>query len=103
MSHFQDSFWVSLWSCREIQCRAHECTSVEVIKFRLAFQPPLSPSTEGRNKETCSCVFITTRVELQCKIYQCKAFEFDGSVYLEPLPSLISLTCTALTSNKMFD
>ena len=31
MSHFQDSFWVSLWSCRDIQYRAHECTSATLL------------------------------------------------------------------------
>ena len=75
MSHFQDSFWVSLRSCEDIQYRAHECISAKV-NLGLPSSPPRPPKlcTEGRNKNNCS--FITTHVcwSAMLKIYSCKVF-----------------------------
>ena len=60
MSHFQDSFWVSLWSYRDIQYRAHECTS-------LPSRPPRPPNY-AQNAGTRTTVAFSRHmyVDLQC-------------------------------------
>lgn len=63
MSHFQDSFWVSLWSCREIQCRAHECTSVEV-NLGLPSSLPCPPAQKAGTRRPVA-VYLSLHV-LNC-------------------------------------
>lgn len=66
MSHFQDSFWVSLRSCKDIQYRAHECISAKV-NLGLP-SAPLVPPNYAQKTGTRTTVALSRHmsVDLQC-------------------------------------